>query len=71
MKDYAIVIFYSEEDNLYVADLPDLEYCSALGETPEEALREALRARDAWLDAAIASGRELPLPEKYRTNRLW
>lgn len=40
MKDYHINIFYSEEDKGYIADIPDLEACSAFGETPEEALRE-------------------------------
>ena len=38
MKDYHINIFYSEEDDGYIADIPDLQYSSAFGETPEEAL---------------------------------
>jgi predicted RNase H-like HicB family nuclease len=38
MKDYHINIFYSEEDDGYIADIPDLQYCSAFGETSEEAL---------------------------------
>ena len=38
MTDYHINIFYSDEDAAYVADIPDLESCSALGETPEQAL---------------------------------
>ena len=37
MKDYHINIFYSEEDEGYIADIPDLSYCSAFGETPAEA----------------------------------
>lgn len=40
MKDYHINIFYSEEDEGYIADIPDLKFCSAFGETPEEALRQ-------------------------------
>jgi predicted RNase H-like HicB family nuclease len=40
MKDYHINIFYSEEDEGYIADIPDLSVCSAFGITPEEALRE-------------------------------
>ena len=40
MKDYHINIFYSEEDGGYIADIPDLEACSAFGETPEQALAE-------------------------------
>ena len=35
MADYHINIFYSEEDGGYIADIPDLEYCSAFGATPE------------------------------------
>src|SRR5207244_1178145 len=40
MKDYHINVFYSEVDNCYVADIPDLKFCSAFGATPEEAVRE-------------------------------
>jgi predicted RNase H-like HicB family nuclease len=62
MKDYHINIFYSEEDEGYIADIPDLKYCSAFGETPEEALREVLTAKEAWLEAARAEGKPIPLP---------
>ena len=34
MKDYHINIFYSNEDEGYIADIPDLTHCSAFGETP-------------------------------------
>jgi predicted RNase H-like HicB family nuclease len=47
MKDYHINIFYREEDEGYIADIPDLRYCSAFGGTPEEALREVLIAKAA------------------------
>jgi len=60
MQDYFISIFYSEEDEGYIADIPDLQYCSAFGETPEEALREVQIAKEAWLDAARASGKAIP-----------
>lgn len=65
MKDYHINIFYSEEDEGYIADIPDLVHCSAFGETPEEALSEALAAKLAWLDAAKAEGKPIPSP-RYR-----
>lgn len=65
MKDYHINIFYSEEDGGYIADIPDLKYCSAFGETEEEALREVLSAKQAWLEAAKAEGKLIPEP-KYR-----
>ena len=52
MKDYHINIFYNDEDEGYIADIPDLVSCSAFGETAEEALSEVLIAKDAWLEAA-------------------
>ena len=51
MKDYHINVFYSEEDACYVADIPDLRFCSALGATPEEAVREVQVAKAAWIQA--------------------
>jgi hypothetical protein len=45
MKDYHINIFYSEDDEGYIADIPDLIHCSAFGETPEEALSEVMKAK--------------------------
>ncbi len=65
MKDYHISVFYSEEDQSYVADIPDLRYCSALGETPQEALAEVLIAKEAWLESARETGRPVPRP-RYR-----
>jgi len=56
MSDYHINIFYSEEDGSYIADIPDLEACSAFGETPGEAFAEVERAKKAWLQAAQAGG---------------
>ena len=65
MKDYHINIFHSEEDESYIADIPDLKYCSAHGETPEAALHEVLIAKEAWLEVAREEG--LPIPEpRYR-----
>ena len=65
MKDYHINIFYSDEDDGYIADIPDLETCSAFGDTPDEALAEVTRARDAWLEAAREAGKPIPSP-RYR-----
>ena len=44
MKDYHINVFYSQEDQGYIADIPDLKACSAFGETPAQALGEVLAA---------------------------
>jgi len=65
MKDYHINIFYSEEDGGYIADIPDLEACSAFGVTPENALKELQIAKEAWIEAARSEGKPIPRP-KYR-----
>jgi predicted RNase H-like HicB family nuclease len=65
MKDYHINIFYSEDDGGYIADIPDLESCSAFGNTPDEALREVEIAKEAWLKAAKTKHKRVPAP-RYR-----
>jgi predicted RNase H-like HicB family nuclease len=65
MKDYHINIFYSEEDGGYIADIPDLEACSAFGDTPDEALHEVEVAKEVWLKAAKAEHKRVPAP-RYR-----
>ncbi|WP_017295315.1 type II toxin-antitoxin system HicB family antitoxin [Geminocystis herdmanii] len=63
MQDYHINIFYSEEDQGYIADIPDLKFCSAYGDTPEEALQEVLIAKKAWLEVAKEKNKPIPLPK--------
>jgi len=65
MSDHHINIFYSEEDQGYIADIPDLDSCSAFGDTPEEALSEVKLAKEAWLEAAAENGKPIPAP-RYR-----
>lgn len=65
MSDYHINVFYSDEDAAYVADIPDLEACSAFGATAEQALAEVEIAKQAWLTAAREDGRPVPEP-RYR-----
>jgi predicted RNase H-like HicB family nuclease len=62
MTDYHINIFYSEPDEGYIAEIPDLPFCSAFGRTAFEALSQLEVARAAWLEAARAEGREIPEP---------
>lgn len=65
MKDYHINIFFSEEDEGYIADIPDLEHCSAFGDSPDEALREVIIAKEAWLESAKKNSKPIPAPS-YR-----
>ncbi|MBU0462653.1 MAG: type II toxin-antitoxin system HicB family antitoxin [Proteobacteria bacterium] len=65
MRDYHINIFYSEDDEGYIADIPDLEACSAFGDTPDVALQEVQKAKTLWIEAANAEGKPVP-PPKFR-----
>lgn len=62
MRDYHINLFFSEKDGGHIADIPDLRFCSAFGDTPEEALHEVLATKEAWLETARASGKPIPRP---------
>ena len=59
---YPVEIFYSDEDEGYIANVPDLPYCSASGETPEEALREVQIAVKLHLNVLEETGRPIPEP---------
>ena len=65
MKDYHINIFYSDEDDGYIADTPDLKNCSAFGETPQKALEEMLVAQKLWFEEARSCQTAIPTPQ-YR-----
>ena len=59
---YLIEIFWSAEDEGFIATVPDLPGCSAWGATPEQALREMQDAKAAWLEARHLAGEPLPEP---------
>lgn len=60
---YHINLFWSAEDACWIADVPDLRYCSSHGDTPDEALANVRDAMDGWLETARESG--LPIPEPH------
>lgn len=62
---YHINIFYSDDDGGYLADIPDLDACSAFGRSAEEALAEVEKAKDLWLAGARVTGKPIPQP-RYR-----
>jgi predicted RNase H-like HicB family nuclease len=63
MKDYHINVFFSAHDGCCVADIPDLRYCSAMGKSPLDAVREVNKAKNAWLKAAETEGKPIPAPK--------
>ncbi len=64
-EHYHINVFFSAEDGCYVADVPDLRFCSAFGDTPEEAVLEVQQAMKGWLAEARRLGRRVP-KARYR-----
>lgn len=59
---YEIIIFWSEEDNSYVAEVPELPGCMADGPTYQDALANAERVIDEWIETASELGRAIPRP---------
>ena len=60
---YPISIFWSEEDTGFIAEAPDLPGCSAWGASQADAAREVQDAIGAWLQAAVAAGKAVPVPQ--------
>lgn len=67
MNLYPILIFWSDEDESYISVAPDLDGCSAFGDTPEEALRELQTAMQLWLDVAREYNDPIPAPSRHPT----
>lgn len=62
MTDYHMNIFYSEPDEGYIADIPDLSVCTAFGKTPAIALEEVQIAKETWIKAANDANIPVPSP---------
>lgn len=64
---YPIKVFYSEEDEGFIAVIADLPGCSAFGETEEEAIKEIKIAEELWIKTASKEGRKIPAPSQEDT----
>lgn len=62
-KKYEIIIYWSSEDNAYVAEVPELPGCMADGKTYQEALRHAEQIIEEWIETAMELGRPIPQPK--------
>ena len=63
---YEIIIFWSDEDESFVADVPELPGCMAHGASHAEALTNAEQAIELWLDTARELNRPVPQPKGRR-----
>jgi len=66
MDKYEVILFWSEEDGVFVAEIPELPGCSAHGSTQEEALASAKQAIQLWIDTASEFGDPVPEPKGRR-----
>ena len=63
MSKYEIVIYWSEADNAYIAEIPELAGCMADGKTYAEALQNAETIIAEWIKTAQSLGRKIPVPQ--------
>ena len=66
MHKYEIIIYWSDDDQAFVAEVPELPGCAAHGDSPDAALSSCKDAIDLWIDAAKESGRPVPAPKGRR-----
>ncbi len=66
MSKYEVIIYWSEEDEAFVAEVPELPGCAAHGPTQEAALASAQEAIRLWLDTAKEFGDPIPEPKGRR-----
>ena len=63
MTKYEIIIYWSEINNFYIAEVPELSGCMADGKTYSEALENAEIIISEWIETAVSLGREVPEPQ--------
>ena len=60
---YEIILYWSTEDNVYIAEVPELPGCMADGETAHAALVNVELVAEEWIETARELGREIPIPK--------
>jgi predicted RNase H-like HicB family nuclease len=63
---YEIILYWSNEDGVFVAEVPELPGCMAHGNTHEDALRNVKEAIQLWIDTAKEHGDPIPEPKGRR-----
>ena len=63
MNKYEIIIFWSEEDNAYIAEVPELPGCMADGASYNEVLENVQIVMQKWIDTAKSLNRAIPEPK--------
>jgi predicted RNase H-like HicB family nuclease len=66
MTKYEVILYWSQEDDAYIAEVPELSGCAAHGASQAEALRNAQDAIALWIEAAREFGDPIPEPKGRR-----
>lgn len=66
MYKYETIIYWSEEDQSFIADVPELPGCMAHGASPDKALSNVQEAIQLWVDTAYEFGDPIPEPKGRR-----
>ena len=66
MYRYEVIIYWSDEDQVFIAEVPELPGCAAHGDAPATALAQAQEAITLWLDTAREFGDPIPTPKGRR-----
>lgn len=63
MSKYEVILYWSDEDSAYIAEVPELAGCMADGESMADALQNVERVIAEWIETAKELGREIPMPK--------
>ncbi|GMO56775.1 MAG: type II toxin-antitoxin system HicB family antitoxin [Termitinemataceae bacterium] len=62
MNKYEIIVYWSEADNSYIAEVPELSGCMADGKTLLDVIKNVQVVIDEWIETSAVIGREIPIP---------
>lgn len=63
MSKYEIILYWSQDDEAYIAEVPELAGCMADGQTPTEAVKNVEQVIQEWIETATELGRPIPVPK--------
>ena len=63
MNKYEIIVYWSQEDNRFIAEVPELQGCMSDGENQIEAIKNVNMVVDEWIETAIQTRRNIPVPK--------
>ena len=66
MQKYEVIIYWSDEDDVFIAEVPELPGCMAHGKTHAVALKNAQEAARLWIDTADQHADPIPQPKRHR-----